>query len=376
VDAASGVSGVVDFLFARKAPGLPGCRKRPARTIVTRHPGAARAGVDYPETRRRLAAGGSTTMRAIAIEQFGGPETLKLTTLPDPTPQAGEVLVRVVAAGVNPIDWKIRDGFLAKLMPHRFPLVLGWDAAGVVEATGPGASRFRRGDAVWTYARKPEVQAGTYAELLAVPETSVGLKPASMFFHEAAAVPLVALTAYQALLRAGDVRPGTPVLVHAAAGGVGHLGVQIAKSVGARVLGTASGANLAYVKSLGVDHVIDYRAGDFRDQVRKLYPEGVQVALDTVGGDVLTHSFDVVAKGGRLVSIAGSPDAAEADKRGVRAHFHFVEPSAVDLDALRALADAGKLTVHVSALYGLADAAAALDKSREGRTKGKIVLVV
>jgi NADPH2:quinone reductase len=315
-------------------------------------------------------------MRAIAIDRFGGPDTLQLKTLPDPAPQAGEVLVRVAAAGVNPVDWKIREGFLEKRLPHRFPVIPGWEAAGVVEATGPGASRFQRGDAVWTYARKPEVHGGTYAELLVVPETSVAPKPSSMLFHEAGAVPLAGLTAYQALLRAGDIAAGTTVLVHAAAGGVGHLAVQLAKNAGAVVLGTAGAHNLDFIRSLGVDHAIDHRAGDFRDAVRKLYPDGVQVVFDTVGGDVLAKSYDVVAKGGRLVSIASPPDAAEAGKRGIRGQYHFVEPSAPDLDALRAQADAGKLRVHVSALYPLADAAAAQEKSREGRTRGKIVLVL
>jgi NADPH:quinone reductase len=315
-------------------------------------------------------------MRAIAIEHFGGPDALQLSTLPDPAPQAGEVLIRVVASGVNPVDWKIREGLLQKRMPHRFPLVPGWEAAGVVEAAGPGAARFQRGDAVWTYARKPEIHGGTYAELLTVAETSVGLKPASMLFHEAAAVPLAGLTAYQALFRAGDIGPGTTVLVHAAAGGVGHLAVQIAKSADAVVLGTAGRANVDFVRSLGADHAIDHSAGDFRDAVRKLYPEGVQVVFDTVGGDVTAKSYDVVAKGGRIVSIAAPPDAAETEKRGIRGQYHFVEPSAADLDALRALADQGKLAVHVSAIYPLAGAAAAHEKSREGRVRGKLVLVL
>jgi NADPH2:quinone reductase len=315
-------------------------------------------------------------MRAIAIERFGGPDTLRLMTLPDPTPGAGEVLVRVVASGVNPVDWKIREGFLEKRLPHRFPIVLGWEAAGIVEAVGTGASRFRRGDAVWTYARKPEVHGGTYAELLVVPETSVGPAPASMLLHEAAAVPLAGLTADQTLKRAGDVKAGATVLVHAAAGGVGHLAVQIAKSAGAVVLGTAGRHNHDFVKGLGVDHAIDHAAGDFRDAVRKLYPAGVDVVFDTVGGEVQQKSYDVVKKGGRIISIASPPDAAEADKRGIRGQYHFVEPSAPDLDALRALADAGKLSVHVSAIYRLADAAAAHEKSREGRTRGKLVLVL
>jgi NADPH:quinone reductase-like Zn-dependent oxidoreductase len=315
-------------------------------------------------------------MRAIAIERFGGIETLKLVDLPAPTPRAGEVLIRTVAAGINPVDWKIREGYLQQMFPHRFPLILGWETAGFVEANGAGASRFARGDAVYAYTRKPEVQHGAYAELIAVPESAVSRKPASMLFHEAGAVPLAGLTAYQALLREGDVKPGATVLVHAAAGGVGHLAVQLAKNAGAVVLGTGSKTNLDFIKSLGVDHVIDYTAGDFRDAVRALVPGGVTVAFDTVGGEVQAPTYDIVAKGGRLVSIAKRPDQAEAEKHGVRAHYVFVEPSAAELDRLTELADQGKLRVHVSSILPLSAAAEAHVKSREGRTRGKAVLAL
>jgi NADPH2:quinone reductase len=315
-------------------------------------------------------------MRAIAVHRFGGPEVLELVNLPDPAPRAGEVLIRILAAGVNPVDWKIREGLLDKRLPHRFPFVPGWEIAGFVEATGEGATRFARGDAVWSYTRLPEVQHGAYAELLALPETMVASKPASMFFYEAGAVPLAGLTSYQALLRQGDVKPGATVLVHAASGGVGHLAVQLAKSAGATVLGTAGKANQDFVKSLGADHVIDYTAGDFRDAVRAVCPEGVTVVFDTVGGEVLTRSYDVVAKGGRLVSIAGAPDQAEAAKRGIKVEYVFVEPSAPDLDRLRQLSDEGKLRVHVSSVLPLSEAREAHVKSREGRTRAKAVLVL
>jgi NADPH2:quinone reductase len=315
-------------------------------------------------------------MRAIAVERFGGPETLQLVNLPDPTPRPGEVLIRIVAAGINPVDWKIREGLLEKRLPHRFPFIPGWEVAGLVEATGEGATRFHRGDAVWSYTRLPEVHHGAYAELLALPESMVARKPASMFFHEAAAVPLAGLTSYQALLRQGDVKPGATVLVHAASGGVGHIAVQLAKSAGATVLGTAGKANQDFVRSLGVDHAIDHSAGDFRDAVRAICPEGVDVAFDTLGGEVLARTYDVVARGGRLVGIAAVPDAAEAEKRGFKAEYVFVQPSAAELDRLRELADQGKLKVHVSSILPLSNAAEAQIKSREGRTRGKAVLVL
>jgi NADPH:quinone reductase-like Zn-dependent oxidoreductase len=315
-------------------------------------------------------------MRAIAMQRFGGPEVLELVDLPTPTAGPGEVLVRIVATSVNPVDWKIREGFLQKGLPHRFPVVPGWDAAGIVEATGEGARRFSRGDAVWAYTRLPEVHHGSYAELLALPEGHLARKPASLLFHEAGAVPLAGLTSWQALMRKGDVGPGATVLVHAAAGGVGHLAVQIAKSAGARVLGTAGPANQAFLRELGVDHPIDHAAGDFRDAVRAVCPEGVTVAFDTVGGDVQARTFDVVKKGGRLVSIATRPDAAEADKRGIVADYVFVEPSSSELDRLAALADEGKLRPHISAILPLAAAGEAQTRSREGRTRGKIVIAL
>ncbi len=304
-----------------------------------------------------------------------GPSSSDLVTLPDPVPQAGEVVIRIVAAGVNPVDWKIREGLLQQRLPHRFPLVPGWEAAGYIETTGPGANRFRPGDAVWSYTRLPEVHHGAYAERIALPESMVAHKPAAFFFYEAGAVPLAGLTAYQALRRKGDVGPGATVLVHAAAGGVGHLAVQIAKSAGARVLGTAGKANLDFVRSLGAE-AIDYTAGDFRDAVRALCPDGVTVAFDTVGGEVQAKTYDVVQKGGRLVSIASPPDAAEGKRRGIEAHYVFVEPSATDLDALGALANEGRLRVYVSSVLPLSAAAEAHLKSREGRTRGKAVLVI
>lgn len=315
-------------------------------------------------------------MRAVAIERFGGPETLRLMDLPEPELKAGEVLIQIVASGINPVDWKIREGYLQKLMPHHFPVIQGWELSGVVVDAGAGVTRFRRGDAVYSYSRLPEVKWGSYAEYIAVPESMVAAKPRSLLFHEAAAVPLAGLTALQALFRKPGVGPNTTVLVHAASGGVGHFGVQLAKNAGATVIGTAGKANQEFIRELGVDHAIDYTAGDFREAVRKIRPEGVDVVLAAVGGEVLPQSFDVVARGGRLVSVVDSPDAAEAQRRNVEAYFHFVEPNSDELTQLGALADQGKVRPHVSALYPLSRAAEAQEKSREGRTRGKAVLVL
>ena len=244
-------------------------------------------------------------MRAVAIESFGGSERLRLTDVPRPRPSRDEVLVRTVAAGVNPVDWKIREGFLADRSPHAFPLVPGWDVAGVVEEIGESISRFRKGDKVWAYARKPVVQWGTYAEFVAVREDHVALMPSKLLFEEAAGIPLAALTAYQALFVHARVESGMTVLVHAAAGGVGHFAVQLATHAGARVYGTASSANHPFVLELGAVGAIDYGREDFREGVSRLCPDGVDVVLDAVGGDTQHRSLDVVKAGGSLVSIVG-----------------------------------------------------------------------
>jgi len=315
-------------------------------------------------------------MRAVAIERFGGPETLTLMDVPTPEPAAGEVLIRIVASGINPVDWKIREGMLQKAFPHRFPLIPGWEAAGVVEAEGGGASRFRRGDAVFAYTRKSEVHGGTYAQYVVVPESFVAPMPKSLLFHEAATVPLAGLTAYQSLFRANDVVAGATVLIHAAAGGVGIFGVQLAKGVGATVLGTAGPQNQGFLRELGVDHAIDYTAGDFRDAVRAICPGGVDVVFDCVGGDTLERSFDVVKPGGRIVGIVSTPSADEAAKRGVRAHYHFVEPNSQELGDLGARIDAGKVRTYVSALFPLAAAAEAQERSRDRHMRGKGAIVL
>ncbi|MDI3282935.1 NADP-dependent oxidoreductase [Polyangium sp. 15x6] len=317
-------------------------------------------------------------MRAIVIEQFGGPETLKAMDLPTPEPGPGEVRIRIAASGINPVDWKIREGYLAQALPHRFPLIPGWECAGTIDALGAGTGRFQRGDAVYVYTRKPEVQGGTYAEFVVVPESFVAAKPKSLLLHEAASVPLAGLTAYQALFRRQtDVGPGRTVLVHAASGGVGMFGVQLAKHAGATVIGTAGPDNQDFIRSLGVDHPIDYRAGDVRAAVRAIAPEGVDVVFDCVGGATQASSYELVKPGGRLVSVVDTPNADEAKARGIReAYYHFVEPNAEELAKLGELLDAGKIRTHVSSILPFAEAVLAQEKSREGRTRGKAVLVL
>jgi NADPH2:quinone reductase len=275
---------------------------------------------------------------------------------------------------VNPVDWKIREGMLQGVLPHAFPIVLGWDVAGIVEELGEGASRFRKGDKVWAYARKPVIQWGTWAEFVAVAESAASILPPRLLFEEAASVPLAALTAHQALLRAG-VRAGDVVLVPGAAGGVGHFALQLAKYLGARVYGTAGTTNQEFVLGQGADGAIDYTREDFREAFRRLCPEGAHVVLDCVGGDTLARSFDVVRPAGRVVSIV-EHDAAKLAPAGVRAEFHFVAPNGEQLEFLASLFPRQKLRTHVSKMYPLKDAAAALEESRAGHVRGKLVLTL
>lgn len=315
-------------------------------------------------------------MRAIGIEAFGGRDRLRLLDLPIPVPGAGEVRIRVRAAGVNPVDWKIREGLLKDRLPHRFPVVLGWDAAGVVDAVGPDVRRLSPGDAVWAYARKPAVQGGTYAEYVVVPEACAAVKPRSLDFARAAAVPLAALTAWQGLLGTAALLRGETVVVTAAAGGVGMFAVQVARDLGARVIAVASRRNHAFLRSLGAAETIDYRDGDTAELVRRGNPEGVDVWFDGVGGDSLRSSPDALRDGGRVVSIVETPTGPRFSERGVRADWMFVAPHPEQLASLARMADGGRLTVHVDDVFALEDAAAAHERIEGRHVRGKLVLLV
>jgi len=279
-----------------------------------------------------------------------------------------------VAVGVNPVDWKIREGALRDVLPHSFPIILGWDVAGIVDELGEGTSRLRKGDKVFACARKAVVQWGTWAEFVAVAETSAAILPPRLLFEEAASVPLAALTAHQALARA-SVRPGDTVLVHAAAGGVGHFAVQLARGIGARVYGTAGTTNQEFVLGLGAAGAIDYTREDFREALRRFCPEGVDVVLDCVGGETLARSFDALRPLGRLVSIV-DPNVAALAPAGIRAEFFFVEPSGEQLEGIAGLFSRQKLTTHVSKIYPLREAAQALAASQAGHVRGKLVMAL
>ncbi|WP_405407950.1 NADP-dependent oxidoreductase [Streptomyces decoyicus] len=306
-------------------------------------------------------------MKAIIAKSYGGPEVLEYTDRPDPKVGPDSFLIRVKAAGVNPVDWKIVAGYLDPMMDVHFPLIPGWDVAGVVEAVGADATEYEVGDEVIGYVRKDEVQHGTYAELVAAPVRTLARKPASLSWQQAAGLPLAGLTAYQALKRVG-AKAGETVLVHAAAGGVGSLAVQIAVAQGARVIGTASERNHEFLRSLGAEPVT-YGDG-LADRVRALAPEGVDAAVDFVGGGVVDVSQELLKDRGRVASIA---DGEVKSKGG---HMVWVRPDTDDLTALGALADAGKLTVPVEVILPLREAAEAFRRSMAGRARGKIVLEV
>ncbi|MDT0380130.1 NADP-dependent oxidoreductase [Streptomyces sp. DSM 42041] len=306
-------------------------------------------------------------MKAIVTNGYDGPDGLELTEQPDPKVAPDHVLVRVKAAGVNPVDWKVASGGLDALYETRFPLIPGWDVSGVVEALGVDATEFEIGDEVIGYLRKDEIGHGTYAELVAAPVRALARKPSSLSWEQAAGLPLAGLTAHQALHRLG-VTGGDTVLVHAAAGGVGSMAVQIAVALGARVIGTASERNHDYLRSLGAEPVA-YGDG-LAERVRALAPGGVDAAVDFVGGDAVEVSRQVLKKAERVLSVV-DPQVREEGGR-----YLFVRPDAAGLTALGDLADAGRLAVHVDRTLPLARAAEAWRASREGRTRGKIVLQV
>jgi NADPH:quinone reductase-like Zn-dependent oxidoreductase len=313
----------------------------------------------------------TATMRAIAASSWGGPDVLEPVTVPRPEPGPTEILVAVHAAGVNPTDWKARATGGFGLWGD--PPILGYDVSGVVEAVGPGASMFRPGDEVFGMARFPE-QAGAYAEYVAAPSRHFAIKPAALDHVHAAALPLVGLTAWQALAEVAQVRPGQRVLIHAAAGGVGHVAVQIAKALGAHVIGTASASKHEFLRSLGADEPIDYRTTDFAAVVRD-----VDVVLDTIGGDYALRSLEVLRRGGVHSALTRPDDpavAARARELGVSTGWTLVEPDRHGLLALVELVEAGRLRVEVADVLPLEDAARAHEIGESGRTTGKLVLRV
>jgi NADPH:quinone reductase-like Zn-dependent oxidoreductase len=301
------------------------------------------------------------TMKAVQIHSFGGPEVLRFEDVPTPEPRAGQMLVRVRAAGVNPVDWKIREGHLGKIP---LPSIMGVDFSGVVEALGQGAHAFREGEEVLGQVAD---ESGSYAEFAIAPESQIARKPDSLDHIQAAALPVAGLTPWQALFDIARLQPGQTILIHAAAGGVGSFAVQFAKWKGARVIGTASAESIGLVRELGADEVIDYRKQRFEQLVRN-----VDVVLDTIGGDTQERSWQVLKPGGILVSLVQPPSPQHAGARGV---MHRQQPRGDQLAEIAALVVAGKVKVKVEKTFPLREARQAQELSQSGHAHGKIVLV-
>ncbi|MEU4043628.1 NADP-dependent oxidoreductase [Streptomyces antibioticus] len=307
-------------------------------------------------------------MKAISYSRYGGPEVLEYGDLRDPKVGPDSVLVKVRAAAVNPVDWKARQGYLDPVLDAVFPVVPGWDVAGVVVGLGAGVVEYAVGDEVIGYVREDVLSRGTFAEYVAAPVRTLARKPRTLTWEEAAGLPLTGLTAYQVLHRLLRVRRGDTVLVHAAAGGVGSIAVQLARHLGARVIGTASEANHDYVRSLGGEPVT-YGEG-LAERVRGLAPEGVDAAFDTVGGETLKISAQLLVPDGRLASIA------DGDVVSYGGHYWFVRPDTEDLTRLAELAEQGTVHVYVSRTFPLDRAADAHRHNEKGPTRGKTVVTV
>lgn len=317
-------------------------------------------------------------MRGIALEKFGGPEVLELRDdLPVPPVGPDTVLVRVRAAGVNPVDAKVRRGLLADAFPTWSPVVPGWDAAGVVEAVGPAVSDFRPGDEVYGYFRKDFIRDGTYAEFTTIRDVHLARKPESLSFEEAGAVPLAGLTAWQLIDETLRVVDNQLVLIHGASGGVGSFAVQLAKRAGAKVIAVASAGNHAYLRELGADECIDYGSEDFVEIIGRRHLAGVDAVVDLIGGETLLRSAQVVRPRGKIASIIEPPpqDGLFAEHE-IQGRYVFVRPDASGLRLLGRAFDAGDLRVQLADVLPLDQVQRAHNLIEIGHTRGKLVLRV
>ena len=291
-------------------------------------------------------------------------------------PELGPADVQVVvkAAGVNPVDAVVREGKFAQVVPSAFPTVPGWDVCGIVEKCGAEATRFAVGDEVFGYVRQPVAQHGTFAERIVVPEQYLAKSPEKLSWVEAGGLPLAGLTAYQSVIKAGQLKAGETVLILGASGGVGGSAIQLAKEAGATVVAVASADSAAHMKQLGADFTIDYKAGPVAEAVQKVAPAGVDLVFDAASGDTLTQSLATLKPNGRLISVLNDGKNLNLPA-GVRFQHVMAQPSVADLDHLRELADAGKLTVPIAATFSLNDTKKAFEQIETHHTTGKVVIV-
>jgi len=332
-------------------------------------------------------------MKAYFIQRYGKSDVLTSGELPEPELRDNDVLVRIHAAGVNPLDNKIRDGEFKLLLPYKMPLILGNDMAGVVVRVGARVRRFKAGDEV--YARPDDDRIGTFAEFIAIREDSLALKPGNLTMEDAASIPLVALTAWQTLVEKGKLKKGQKVLIHAGSGGFGTIAIQLARHIGATVATTASAANADMLKGLGADIVVDYKKDDFSTKLKDY-----DLVIDTQGGATLKKSLNVLKPGGKLIGIAGPPDPdfarqfgmngfvslvmrllsysirKAASSKGVSYSFHFMTANGEQLSEITRLIEGGGIRPVVDRIFSFSETKKALDYVETGRAKGKVVIKV
>lgn len=306
-------------------------------------------------------------MKAIRISQFGGPEIMSLQDVDTPEPEAGEVLVKVIAAGINPVDYKIREGQYPQVTSDKLPLTLGREVAGIVSQVAAGVTQYREGDRVFAMIGAD----GGYAEYARVPTAHLARIPQTMSWTQAAGLPLAGHTAWQALVEHGSIEQGHKVLIHGGTGGVGHLAVQFARVKGAEVYATASAQSLAFLKSLGVDRAIDYEAERFEDICKEF-----DLVIDTIGGETQSRSWQVLGDGGRLVSTLEMPDASHPQAKGKTGMRFTAEPRGQELASIAGLIEAGEVSVVIAKSFNLGEAATALDYLANEHVQGKVVLRV
>jgi NADPH:quinone reductase-like Zn-dependent oxidoreductase len=307
-------------------------------------------------------------MKAVRIHAFGNSGVLKYEEAPKPKIGPDEVLVKVYACGVNPVDWKIREGFMEQMAPHTLPLTLGWDVAGTVAETGALVTRFKDGDAV--FCRPDTLHNGGYAEYVAVKTLDLAPAPEAIPLDHAAGIPLASQAAWMALFEVGGLRKGQKVLIHGASGGLGTFAVQFAKLAGAHVTATTSAKNFGLVGSLGADEIIDHVTEDFTKKVN-----GVDLVFDTIGGETQARSWGVIRKGGILVSSVGADEKAAAS-HGVSGRSFMLASNGARLEEIGKLVDAGKVSVIIQKEFPLSEARAAQELSQSGHSVGKIILKV
>jgi NADPH2:quinone reductase len=315
-------------------------------------------------------------MKAVFFEEFGGPEVLQFGSLSPPDLVDGHLLIDIHYAGVNPIDWKARQGVYAEMFEYQFPIVAGFDYSGTVQAVGKGVSDFAVGDRVNGMNLVGAMHHGTYAEVTLVPAVAASHFPDDMTFESAAAIPTVALTARKSLIDFGALGPGQSVLIQAGAGGVGSIAIQLAKQRGASVLTTARAYDLDYVLDLGADYAIDYESQDFVEVARDHFPDGLDLVVDMIGGETLARGYQTLRKGGRMALLVGQPDRSLDQKFNVHSEFIFTVPNPKQLSELSAMLAQGTIKLPEIKKTPLTDAVSAQTESETGNVRGKLVLKV